>query len=300
MEIRSPITAGRITATDGLVSKTKAGAVVDGDFVTAAVDGQLGVDTTNHVLYYRSGGVWRTTGPGVQSTRQIIAGTGLTGGGDLSADRTLNVIANVDGSIVVAADNVKVGVLATDAQHGNRGGGALHANAVAAGAAGFMTGADKTKIDAAVITSDSRLTDARVAAGQILDNGWVPALSAGSSTTYTNVGTSPTRAIVLPRPSVVFAIWSFACAGSGVAGQELGVRYNATASAGPALASAIAFEQFFTLEPGMYSAASLAGAWIVTVAATITVAVQYKISTGSAYINFGTSSPVVYYAIPYA
>ena len=37
--------------------------------------------------------------------------------------------------------------LASDAQHGNRGGGALHANVVAAGAAGFMTGSDKTKLD---------------------------------------------------------------------------------------------------------------------------------------------------------
>lgn len=149
--------------------------------------------------------------------------------------------------------------------------------------------------------NDARLSDARAAAGQILDNGWVPALSAGTSTTYANVGTSPTRAIVLTRPSVVFAIWSFACAGSGVAGQELGVRYSATASAGPALAAATAFEQFLTLESGLYSAASLAGAWIVTVAATITVAVQYKIATGSAYVNsLGTASPVVYYAIPYS
>lgn len=34
-----------------------------------------------------------------------------------------------------------------DTSHGNRGGGALHASVVAAGAAGFMTGADKTKLD---------------------------------------------------------------------------------------------------------------------------------------------------------
>jgi acyl-coenzyme A thioesterase PaaI-like protein len=32
--------------------------------------------------------------------------------------------------------------------HGNRGGGSLHANVVAGGASGFMTGADKTKLDA--------------------------------------------------------------------------------------------------------------------------------------------------------
>jgi hypothetical protein len=34
-----------------------------------------------------------------------------------------------------------------DTQHGSRAGGSLHAVAVAAGAAGFMTGADKTKLD---------------------------------------------------------------------------------------------------------------------------------------------------------
>lgn len=34
-----------------------------------------------------------------------------------------------------------------DTQHGARAGGSLHANVVAAGAAGFMTGADKTKLD---------------------------------------------------------------------------------------------------------------------------------------------------------
>jgi hypothetical protein len=37
--------------------------------------------------------------------------------------------------------------LSGDAQHGARGGGTQHADVVAAGAAGFMTGADKTKLD---------------------------------------------------------------------------------------------------------------------------------------------------------
>lgn len=87
---------------------------------------------------------------GVPTTRQIIAGAGLTGGGDLSADRTLNVVANADGSIVANANDVQVGVLATDEQHGNRGGGSQHALAVAAGAAGFLSGDDKAKLDALV------------------------------------------------------------------------------------------------------------------------------------------------------
>lgn len=55
-------------------------------------------------------------GPGT-----IIAGAGLTQSGN-----TINVVANADGSIVVAANDIKVGILATDAQHGNRGNGALH------------------------------------------------------------------------------------------------------------------------------------------------------------------------------
>lgn len=65
-----------------------------------------------------------------------VAGTGMTQSGT-----TLNVIANADGSIVVNPNDIQVGILATDAQHGSRGGGGLHANAVPSGAAGFMTGA---------------------------------------------------------------------------------------------------------------------------------------------------------------
>lgn len=82
----------------------------------------------------------------VPTSRLITAGAGLTGGGDLSADRTLNVAANADGSIVVNADDIQVGVLATDGQHGNRGGGTLHAAATTS-VNGFMSAADKTKLD---------------------------------------------------------------------------------------------------------------------------------------------------------
>ncbi len=77
--------------------------------------------------------------------RTITAGAGLTGGGDLSANRTLDIAAHADGSIVVNADNIQVGVLATDAQHGNRGGGALHSVATT-GAAGFMSSAQVTEL----------------------------------------------------------------------------------------------------------------------------------------------------------
>ncbi len=80
------------------------------------------------------------------ATVTVTAGAGLTGGGTLDADRTFNVVANADGSIVVNANDVQVGVLATNAQHGNRGNGALHS--VATGAAnGFQSAADKAFSD---------------------------------------------------------------------------------------------------------------------------------------------------------
>lgn len=68
------------------------------------------------------------------------AGAGLILNGN-----DLDVVAG-DGSITVNADNITVGVLQSDAQHGTRGGGTQHA--VASGAAsGFMSNTDKSKLD---------------------------------------------------------------------------------------------------------------------------------------------------------
>jgi hypothetical protein len=75
------------------------------------------------------------------NTGDQTAGAGLTG------TTTLNVIAHADGSIVVNANDLQVGVI-NATQHGTLAGGTTHANVIAAGAAGFMTGADKTKLDA--------------------------------------------------------------------------------------------------------------------------------------------------------
>jgi hypothetical protein len=68
------------------------------------------------------------------------------GGGLIRTGKTLAVGANADGSIAVNADDIKVGILATDAQHGTRGGGTLHAAATGS-AAGFMSAADKIRLD---------------------------------------------------------------------------------------------------------------------------------------------------------
>lgn len=56
------------------------------------------------------------------------------------------VTTSSDGSIVNNAGDVKVGVLATDTQHGSHGGGALHAVATTT-VAGFESAADKAKLD---------------------------------------------------------------------------------------------------------------------------------------------------------
>lgn len=75
------------------------------------------------------------------------AGTYTAGNGLTESPATVfNVGADVDGSISVSANAIKVGVLATDAQHGNRGGGALHADVVPGGASGFMSGTQATKL----------------------------------------------------------------------------------------------------------------------------------------------------------
>jgi dihydroxyacetone kinase DhaKLM complex PTS-EIIA-like component DhaM len=80
----------------------------------------------------------------VPTTRTLTAGNGLTGGGDLSSNRTIDITAG-DTSITVNADSIQVGVI-SDANHGTRGGAALH-SAATTSVNGFMSSTDKTKLD---------------------------------------------------------------------------------------------------------------------------------------------------------
>jgi hypothetical protein len=128
------------------VSETPRDLEIVGDGVThSIVEGRSVYDLSS----FSTGG---GGGGDVPATRLINAGNGLTGGGSLAADRTLNVTAHADGSIAVSADAVQVGVLATDTQHGSRGGGTQHAAATTS-VAGFMAAADKTKLDALPATA---------------------------------------------------------------------------------------------------------------------------------------------------
>jgi hypothetical protein len=170
-----PPTTRTITAGAGLVGggdlsadrTINVGAHVDGSITVGADAIQVGVLASDTQHGSRGGGtqhaVVTTSTAGFSSaadktkldglptsapptTRTVTAGAGLTGGGDLSADRTINVVANADGSITVNADDIQVGTLASDAQHGSRGGGSQHAVATTS-TAGFESAADKTKLD---------------------------------------------------------------------------------------------------------------------------------------------------------
>lgn len=160
---------GQVTAGDGLTKNADtidAVANADGSIVVNADDIQVGVLATDAQHGNLGGGTLhddavaagasgfmtgadKTKLDGVETAAKddqtITAGAGMTGGG--TGDVALDVVANADASIVVNADDIQVGVLATDTQHGARGGGTQHADVVAAGASGFMTGADKTKLD---------------------------------------------------------------------------------------------------------------------------------------------------------
>jgi hypothetical protein len=81
----------------------------------------------------------------VPESRMVIAGSGLTGGGDLSTDRSFAVQA-ADSSISITGSGVAVGII-TDVQHGSRSGGNLHATATTS-TSGFMSSVDKTTLDA--------------------------------------------------------------------------------------------------------------------------------------------------------
>lgn len=88
----------------------------------------------------------------VPSSRTLTAGNGLSGGGDLSADRTFTAVA-ADASIVVSGSGIAVGVLQSDAMHGNLGRTTtMHADGTAA-TAGFFSSTAKGRHDTMVAES---------------------------------------------------------------------------------------------------------------------------------------------------
>jgi len=80
---------------------------------------------------------------------KVVSGNGVNAvveNEGANEDLRLDVNPDADGSIAVGAGGVAVGVLATDAQHGVRGGDTQHAVATPF-LAGFMSASDKAKLD---------------------------------------------------------------------------------------------------------------------------------------------------------
>lgn len=119
---------------------------------------------------------------GAKDDQAITAGAGLTGGG--TGDVTLDVVA-ADGSIVVNADSIAVGEI-SDAQHGNRGGGLLHAAATTS-VAGFMSAADKTKLDGIEDDADVDAKDVQVSANDATSGFLIQKIVPGTGITITEL-----------------------------------------------------------------------------------------------------------------
>lgn len=114
---------------------------------------------------------------------QTTAGAGLTKTGN-----TLDVVAHPDGSILANPDNMQVGVLASDAQHGVRGGGTQHALAAEGGAAGFLSGTKAQQIANLVGVTGAP----RFVAASGVDTSFIENATPGSSLAI------PSQAIVVP------------------------------------------------------------------------------------------------------
>src|SRR6188768_988781 len=77
---------------------------------TAADEGRIIYNTTtNQLKYCNETPAWVTlgaAGAGVSDTRAILAGAGLSGGGDLSADRTITLATtNPSSEVVINTDD---------------------------------------------------------------------------------------------------------------------------------------------------------------------------------------------------
>lgn len=154
---------------------------------------------------------------------EITAGAGLTKTGN-----TIDVIANADGSITVNANDIQVGILATDAQHGARGGGTQHATAVGGVSAGFISASDQTKLNNLPTTpANDSYVFGHTSIGTTTTTRYLPP-------GYTGNGTAPTTAVQfrVPRIGTIKSLRVHAgVAGSGASNLTYTVRKNSVATA---------------------------------------------------------------------
>jgi len=101
---------GTVTSVTAGAGLTDTGTATDPVINVANADGSLtiGANDTAVSATVQAGAAAGATA--VQPARQVIAGAGLTGGGTLAADRTFNVAA-ADGTVIVNADSIQVGII---------------------------------------------------------------------------------------------------------------------------------------------------------------------------------------------
>lgn len=152
------LVAGETTGNNnGIYTVTTVGTAGSPYVLTRASDANSSTKVTPGMYTFVEAGTLSGSGYVLTSTSVILETTALTfvqfsgagqviaGAGIAKSGNTLSIGAG-DGSVTINADSIQVGVI-SDTNHGTRGGGTLHALAVAAGADGFMSGADKTKLD---------------------------------------------------------------------------------------------------------------------------------------------------------
>jgi len=160
----SPIIINTGTSTGLQINKSSGGTANVIDFDSNAT---FGVDGSA-VAYWTNGATTMALGAGNTATiggNRILTVADEGTGNGLDADTLdgqegtyYNALSNATGTLA--------GARFTDSSHGSRSGGTLHANAVASGAAGFMSGTDKALLDSYDIPA-------------IISNGTTPSLNAG-------------------------------------------------------------------------------------------------------------------------
>lgn len=148
-----PNGAGVVTLVPGDVGAAPLVHVHDGSAITAGtvVAARLPIGTTASTV---AAGDDSRIAAAVQSSRQVIAGTGLTGGGDLSANRTLAVAYGTTSTTATVGNDARLSDSRTPSVHA-----ASHATAGADPVSPASIGAEVTGAAAAAVAAHAALPD---------------------------------------------------------------------------------------------------------------------------------------------